>query len=303
MSSVLPQMMAGEPGPILRLRDWVLRNPVLAAGFLAIIIPTLIYVAKASWSTEQGGHGPIVLATGLWFLARKWPEALPLIRPPSAGRLLVVLIPALLLYMFARVTQIIEIEGYFMYFLLLVVLYGVVGSAALRTLWFPLFYLAFIFPPPETIVAMVTNPLKIYLSQAAIKLLYGLGYPIAGAGVTMQIGQYQLFVAEACSGLNSLVTLSAISLFYIYVRHEANWRYALLLLLLIVPVAVFANFVRILMLIMLTYYGGEAAAQGFLHNFAGLTMFVTALLTIFALDALIEPTWRRMTTQRALAHG
>lgn len=282
---------------MVRLRDWVLANPLLAAGMLAIIIPTMIYVAQASWSTEQGGHGPIVMATGLWFLARKWPEALPLVSPPSTGRLMLLLVPALLFYLFARVTQIVEIEGYFMYALLLIVLYGVIGSAALRTLWFPLLYLAFIFPPPETIVAMVTGPLKIYLSQAAISLLYALGYPIAGAGVTMQIGQYQLFVAEACSGLNSLVSLSAISLFYIYVRHQANWRYAVLLLLLIVPVSVFANFVRIIMLIMLTYYGGEAAAQGFMHNFAGLTMFVTALLTIFALDAAIEPIWRRFAPE------
>jgi exosortase len=295
MNATFPQMASDEPGPMARLKDWVLANPVLTAGMFAIIIPTMIYVAQASWSTEQGGHGPIVLATGLWFLARKWPEALPLIKPAPLPRLLLALIPTMLVYLFARVTQIVEIEGYFMYALLLAVLYGVIGSAALRVLWFPLLYLAFIFPPPETIVAMLTNPLKIYLSQAAISLLYGFGYPIAGAGVTMQIGQYQLFVAEACSGLNSLVSLSAISLFYIYVRHQANWRYAVLLLLLIVPVAIFANFVRIIMLIMLTYYGGEAAAQGFLHNFAGLTMFVTALLTIFAVDALIEPIWRRFT--------
>ncbi len=120
--------------------------------------------------------------------------------------------------------------------------------------------------------------------------------------VTMQIGQYQLFVAQACSGLNSLVSLSAISLFYVYVRHQENWRDAFILVLMIVPVAVFANFVRILILILLTYYGGESAAQGFLHNFAGLTMFVTALLTIFALDALIQPLWQRYS-HRKLAHG
>ena len=287
--------------PLLAIQEWVVRNAVLTAGLLAVFIPTIIYVAKASWATEQGGHGPIVLATGLWFLARKWSDARPVMQPAKLGPVLLLFIPMLIGYVIARVTQIVEIEGFLMYGLLLIVLYSTIGLPAMKILWFPLFYLLFVFPPPETIVAAITQPLKIGLSQAAIKLLYTLGYPIAGAGVTMQIGQYQLFVAQACSGLNSLVSLSAISLFYVYVRHQAHWRYAILLLFLIVPVAVFANFVRILILILLTYYGGESLAQGFLHNFAGLTMFVTALLTIFGLDALIEPMWRRFNARKANA--
>ena len=50
------------------------------------------------------------------------------------------------------------------------------------------------------------------------------GQPIGGAGVTIQIGQYQLLVAAACSGLNSIISLSAITLFYIYIRHQADLR-------------------------------------------------------------------------------
>ena len=71
--------------------------------------------------------------------------------------------------------------------------------------------------------------------------------------------------------------------------------YGLLLSLLILPVAILANFVRVLILILVTYYFGEAAAQGFLHSLAGLTMFVVALLGIFAADSLIQPIWRRLT--------
>lgn len=283
-----------RPHPMAALQTWIARNPLLAAGILAVFIPTIMFVARASWSSEEGGHGPIVLATGLWFFVKKWQDALPVMHPAPVKRVVLLFVPLLIGYLVARVTQIVEVEGFLMYGLLLVVLYSTVGGDAMKMLWFPLFYLLFVFPPPDMLVAAVTQPLKIGLSQAAVKLLYTLGYPIAGAGVTMQIGQYQLFVAQACSGLNSLVSLSAISLFYVYVRHQENWRYAVLLLLMIVPVAVFANFVRILILILLTYYGGEAAAQGFLHNFAGLTMFVTALLTIFALDALVlQPMWRR----------
>ncbi len=120
-----------------------------------------------------------------------------------------------------------------------------------------------------------------------VNALYHLGMPIAQAGVTIQIGQYELLVADACSGLNSLISLSAISLFYVYLRHHAHPRYALVLVLAVLPIALLANMVRILFLVLLTYFAGEAIAQGFLHDFAGLTMFLVALIAIFSLDYLL----------------
>lgn len=287
-----PAMSRASGSPISR---WAAQNWLLLFGLASVLVPTMLYVAQASWSTEQGAHGPIVLATGIWLLLRQWSESRALARPAPPAPVFLLFVPLLAAYFFARVTQIIEIEGYIMYGLLVVALYSAIGLAAIQRLWFPLVYLLFVFPPPETLVAAITQPLKIGISKAAIEFLYMLGYPIAGAGVTIQIGQYQLLVAEACSGLNSLVSLSAIALFYIYIRHQANWRYSLLLFLAIIPVAIFANLIRVLILILLTYHAGEAAAQGFLHNFAGITMFSCALLTIFAVDLVIEPIWRRAT--------
>src|SRR3546814_8915797 len=107
-------------------------------------------------------HEPIVLVTGLWLLFRRWKEVSGLARvAPSASvwALLACLVP---LQIFARITQIVEIEGYLMYACLLVVLYSLVGLEVMKRLWFPLFYLAFIFPPPETLVAFVTVPMKIW---------------------------------------------------------------------------------------------------------------------------------------------
>ena len=254
-------------------------------------MPTMLFVARESWSTEQGAHGPIVLATGIWLLHRLWPEARDVMRRPETWRVWALLGMFLPLYVLARVTQVVEVEGYLMYANLLIVLYSFIGAEAMKRLWFPLFYLAFIFPPPESLVAAATTPMKIWLSQFAIGLLDFLGYPIGGRGVMIYIGQYELLVAAACSGLNSIISLSAVSLFYIYVRHQANVRYSVLLALLIVPVALGANLIRVLILILLTYHAGEAAAQGFLHNFAGILMFAAALLLIFAVDELLMRVW------------
>lgn len=267
---------------------------MLALGIIVIAAPTLLYVSETSWSTEQGGHGPIVLMTGLWLFYRLWPRGVAVAQNPPLWRVVALLALLLPSYIFARVTQIVELEGYLMYACLLTALYSAVGGATMRRLWFPLFYLAFIFPPPDTVVAAITIPLKMGLSQFAITILQQFGYPIGGEGVTIFIGQYQLLVAAACSGLNSIIALTAISLFYIYIRHQAEWGYALLLIFVSVPVALIANFVRVICLILLTYYAGEATAQGFLHNFAGTLMFMVAVVAIFAIDAVLKPIWNRI---------
>jgi exosortase len=271
---------------------------VLFVGVLLIALPTMIFVIRQTWTEEQGAHAPIVLFTGAWLLWKQWPEARALCRPPPISRSVILLAVLLPLFVLARITQIVEIEGYLMYGCLLAVLYSVVGAAAIRRMWFPLFYLAFIFPPPETVVAAITNPLKVELSRVAVGLLGLVGYPIAAEGVRIYIAQYELLVEAACSGLNSIISLTAISLFYIYIRHQAEWRYALLLTLMILPVALFSNLLRVLILILVTYYFGEAAAQGFVHEFAGLVMFVAALGAMFVLDEVMRPLWGRLRAHR-----
>lgn len=265
----------------------------LALGILAIALPTFIGVAQNSWSTEQGAHGPIILATGLWLLGRQWPAKTDQSPPTSPYAAMGALFFCLVGYVFFRITQIVELEGFAMFGVFLCLLYGIIGGRAMRALWFPLFYLAFTLPPPDQVVAAVTQPLKIFISRVAIDLLYAVGYPVGGEGVVMQIGQYQLLVAAACSGLNSLITLFALSLFYVYLRHRLQVRYAMLLIAIVIPIAIFANFVRVIILVLLTYHSGEATAQGFMHNFAGLAMFMIAMTCIFVVDLVLHPIWER----------
>lgn len=301
---------AGAPvAPAAVARSWgggpwgmsaILAALVLLAGVAAVALPTMMMVGRESWSTEQGAHGPIVLLTGVWLLFHAWKNVGP-IAPPPWWRPVVLMVPLLALYVLSRISQIVEIEGYVMYAVLLTGAYALVGGAVLRRLAFPLFYMAFVFPPPDTVVYALTLPMKIAITETAVWLLSLFGYPIGYTGVSIQIGQYQLLVAAACAGLNSIISLSVLATFYIYVRHAGNITRAIVLALFIVPVAMAANFVRVLILILLTYYAGEAAAQGFLHNFAGLTMFAAALLILFAIDSAVGPVLRRFRPDKAPA--
>jgi len=270
---------------------------VLLAGVAVVALPTMLMVARESWATEQGAHGPIVLLTGVWLLFHAVKHAGP-IAPPPWWRPVVVMVPLLVLYVVARISQVVEIEGYVMYALLLSGAYAIVGGHVLRRLAFPLFYMSFVFPPPDTVVYALTLPMKIAITETAVGLLSLFGYPIGYTGVWIQVGQYQLLVAAACAGLNSIISLSVLATFYIYVRHAGNLLRALVLAVFIVPVAMAANFVRVLILILLTYHAGEAAAQGFLHNFAGLTMFAAALLILFGIDSAVGPLLRRFAPDR-----
>lgn len=268
--------------------SWRVPDIIFVIGVLALAIPTLIFVAQSSWTGEQGSHGPIILATGVWLVWHNWHEVRGLMERAPAWKVGVLFAAIVPIYLFTRVTQIVELEGYAMYSLLLVALYGVIGFKAMKALAFPLVYLFFAFPPPETVIYTLTLPIKVAISDAAIAVLQLFGLPIGGTGVMIQIGQYQLLVAAACSGLNSIVSLSAITLFYIYLMHRGEHRIQAVLLLFVLPVAIAANFLRVLILILLTYYGGEAVAQGFLHDLAGVTIFVLALMLIFLIDKILE---------------
>ena len=257
---------------------------VFFLGVVAIALPTMYDVGRLTWTTEQGGHAPIILATGLWLL---WREGRGVeVRPPAGWLSVAMLIPVLILFGMARITGILEIEAFVMYGCLVLAAYALVGRAMIRALWFPILYLALALPPPDSVVAAVTQPIKILISDAAVQILHAIGYPIASLGVMIQIANYQLLVAAACAGLNSIITLSAICLFYAYLRHKSDWVGFLIVSVFILPIAIFSNFVRVLILILVTYHLGEAAGQGFIHDFAGLTVFAIAIVTIFAIDAL-----------------
>ena len=257
---------------------------ILFLGVAALMLPTMYDVARLTWTTEQGGHAPIILATGLWLL---WREARGVeVRPPSGWLGIILLVPALIAFGIARITGILEIEAFVMYGCLVLAAYSLVGGAMIRAIWFPLLYLALALPPPDTVVAVITQPIKIAISDSAVSVLHFLGYPIASLGVIIQIANYQLLVAAACAGLNSIITLSAICLFYVYLRHKSDWLAFLIVSVFILPIAIFSNFVRVLILILVTYHFGEAAGQGFIHDFAGLTVFGISIMTIFAIDSL-----------------
>ena len=267
----------------------LMQHWLIALGLAAIVLPSLLALARGPWSTEAGVHGPLVLATGLWLIFRRMPEIRLLMQPGSLALTVVMLVIAIPAYAFGRAFDFISIEIAALGLILIAAAYAFTGGAVLRLMWFPIFYLGFMVPVPGWVLDQVTQPLKLFVTEVVVAAMTPLGYPIAHVGVTIYVANYQLLVEDACAGLNSLVSLSSIGLFYVYILRNSNWRYSVLLLALVIPIAIAANCIRVTALVLITYHFGDAAAQGYLHNFAGMVTFTSALLFIFLVDSLLKP--------------
>lgn len=274
-----------------RLKHW----PLLL-GFAALAIPTIASLGQQTWTRESGAHGPIILATGGWLVWREAASFRELAKPGSPWLTGATLVASLALYVFGRAFDFISFEAAGVYGVALTMLYAWVGSRAMLRNWFPLFYLGFSVPPPNWLIDQITGPLKQFVSFVATSSLRMTGLPIQREGVTIQVAQYQLLVEDACSGMNSLVGLSAISLLYIYLLRGSSVRYSLILTLFIIPIAVAGNILRVMTLILLTYFFGDQVAQGFLHFTAGIFLFAVDLILVFAVDQviakLLPKSWR-----------
>ena len=133
-----------------------------------------------------------------------------------------------------------------------------------------------------------TVPLKVFISDLVTRVLYAAGYPVAQNGVMIMIGSYQLLVKDACSGMNSVFALSAIGVFYVYAfRYDSKIR-GLLLLAAIFPITVFANFIRVIALVLIAYYGGIDQVEGVLHELTGIGLFIVAVILMFLFDGLLS---------------
>lgn len=266
-------------------RPWMQDIPLLVVSLL-VAAPTLYRLGVQVWSKEFGAHGPIVLATGAWLLWRRWDAMTAEARP---GNMIVTILAALVslsVYVFGRAYDLISLEAAGLYGFGLSLLYDRFGMTAMLRNWFPILYLGLLLPVPGWALDQFTAPLKLLVSAMSAGVVEPLGIPITREGVTMTVGAYELLVEDACSGLNSLIGLIAITLFYIYLLRNASWRYSLFLVALIIPIAILANTLRIVTLILLTYYFGDAVGQGFLHVTAGLFLFAISLLLMFGIDSV-----------------
>ncbi|MDE2418801.1 MAG: exosortase B [Burkholderiales bacterium] len=270
---------------------------LLFLGFLVMYVPAYLELARTVWGTDEQGHGPIILAVSLWlFFSHRyvWAE-LP--SEPQVTLGVLILCFGFIAYVLGRSQSflMLEVGSQILVLIGLILLFS--SISALRLLWFPLFFLVFMTPFPEALVSATTGPLKSAVSVVAAEILYGVGYPVSRLGVILNVGQYQLLVADACAGLNSMFTLEALGLLYLNLMKYTSVTRNTMLSLLVIPIAFIANVVRVMILVLVTYHFGDAAGQGFVHGFAGMVLFLVGLILVLLTDYLLGFVLKEKTVQ------
>ncbi len=267
---------------------WSVSWSTAVLGFAAMFVPLYWWAAEGIWQSDEQAHGAIILAVLVWLFwtMRRDIDAAPTQPARSIGWPVFTL--GLFVYLVGRIFEISILQFAAQPFVVAGVLLLLKGVPAIRLAWFPLVYFVFMVPLPGMLVDAITGSLKGLIANIVESLLYAVGYPIARSGVILSIGPYQLQVADACSGLHSMFSLTALGTLFMYLMGRKRRLHLGIMLAAILPIAFIANIIRVVALVLVTYYLGDEAGQGFLHGFAGMVLMLVALLSFFLLDQLLD---------------
>lgn len=259
---------------------------LLLLGFTTLAMPMFWDWSRGTFAGGTQGHEIVIVAVSAWLVFRMRDTLARAQATPSPGLGSGFFVMGLLLYFLGRAYDL-RLALVSLVVLAAALLLFYKGAKALRLVWFALLFPLFAAPLPLEWVLALTGPLKMGVSAVATDLLRSFGFEIGRSGVVITIGQYQLLVTEACAGLQTMFTLEAMGLLYANLMNHTSVLRNVMLAVLVVPIAFTANVARVIVLALVTYYLGDAAGQGFLHGFAGMTLFAIALALVIAVDWLL----------------
>ena len=295
-----PTLVSHTP-EVARLKEAVDSSPprrfsLWKIGVLGALLIWLYYAVLGRlvlqwWHDPNSSHGFFVPAFSLYVL---WLDRRALLKPPAKGSsygiaILFVGLALLILGNFGA-------ELFLSRFSLLVVIAGLVvtflGWSYQRRILFPWIFLILMIPIPVIIFNQITFPLQTLASDLATLMLRAVGIPVLREGHIIIIPAMPLEVAEACSGIRSLLSLTTLSIIYGYLM-ERSVRVRVILALSAIPIAVIANSLRIVGTGLTVQYWDPEKAEGFFHLFSGWLIFVVSLLMLFVFHSVLRAVWPR----------
>jgi len=255
----------------------------LLAGMYYTIVPDMV---KQWYQDENYSHGFFVPVIAGYFLWQRWPDLRErLVKPDGLG--LVVIVWGL----FQLLAAWFGTEYFTMRTSLIVLLAGMTllwfGREVLKGMSLPLGYLIFMVPIPYIIYDMLAFPLKLFVTKVSVGFLKLVGVVVLSEGNIIMFPTTTLEVADACSGIRSLISLLAIAVAYAFMVGTSNVR-RWTIIFSAVPIAVATNALRVIVTGILAQWWGERAAEGFFHEFAGSAVFVLAMVMLFAFGTLLQ---------------
>jgi exosortase len=231
-------------------------------------------------------HGFLIPIVSLYFVYERR-KGLSVVNASTSWGGFGLLIFGILLFLLGNLAT----EYFTMRFSMLVVLGGIahflLGKEVFKALIFPIIFLIFMIPIPSVLMDRITFPMQLFASKVAAKSLYLIGIPVLREGNIIELANTSLEVAEACSGIRSLISLLALSVVFAYFSQKTNLK-RVLLVLSTFPIAIIANAARVTGTGILAHHYGDQVAQGFFHGFSGWILFVVAFVCLFTVGGLLS---------------
>lgn len=261
---------------------------------LLLIIPLLIGVyyrivpemVKEWYHDENYSHGFLVPLIAGYFFYIRWPDLKQrLIKPDGVGLGLIGLGLLQLVigwlateYFTMRSSLIVLLAGMTLYWF---------GRELLKAMLLPLGYLIFMVPIPYIIYDMLAFPLKLFVTRISVAFLKIVGVVVMREGNIIMFPATTLEVADACSGIRSLISLLALAVAYAFFVRTSNTR-RWIIIASAIPIAIATNALRVIMTGILAQWWGAQAAEGFFHEFAGLVVFALAMALLVVVGAVLK---------------
>ncbi len=268
----------------LRENRWYLLAllPLLVLTYWTVV-PGMV----SDWNNDPNySHGFLVPLIAGYFAWQKWPELKDLpTRPSNLGLLVVIGSLLLLIFGFAG-TEYFTMRSSLVFLLAGIILFWF-GWAIFKGLLLPVGFLFFMVPLPYIVYDAMAFPLKLLVAKFSVAALKLMGIAVLREGNIIMFPQTVLEVADACSGLRSLMSLLALAVAYAVFSQKSNLM-RVIMVLSAVPIAIATNMFRVIVTGVLAQHYGAAAAEGFFHEFAGLAVFALAMILLFLLGALLR---------------
>ncbi|MEZ7197778.1 exosortase A [Pseudodesulfovibrio karagichevae] len=264
----------------MTVSKWLEANKWYVAAYIVtigLVYHKIIAAMVSDWARDDNySHGflvPLVSAYFLWANRKNILQAE--IKPAGWGLWIVLLGVAQLVvgslateYFTMRTSMIVITGGAIIY---------VMGWEPYKRMQLPLLYLLLMVPIPVIIYDSMTMPLKLFVAKVSVKGLVAFGYPVLREGNIIMLPNITLEVADACSGLRSLMSLVALSVAFAFLTQRGVWK-KWVLIVSALPVAVITNIMRVFVTGILAKHYGKVAAEGFFHEFAGFMVFFVAMV-------------------------
>lgn len=261
----------------------------IIAGIIFILayLPTMMWM-QTRWFADDSyySHGILVPFVSAFLIWQKKDE-LKRLRFKESPWGLRLIIAGAILFLIAAILRINFVSGFSM----LIVFYGLVlffyGSAVFKKIAFPLFFIVFMFPLPEVAITNISFRMKMFAAQWATYSLNKMGILAIREGSVIKMRTSQVVVEDVCSGLRSLISLTALGSIFAYWMKAPMWR-RIALFLCTIPIAIITNMCRVVFLSFVSEVWGAQYTHGFVHDASGFMVFGIAFLLLYAAGKILE---------------